>query len=409
MIRFPTFGSVYARLRQSLAILFLGRFLSSLATGLFNITLLWLAIESAHRVEELATVLILRLLPFVLFGLVGGWLGDTLDRRIVIIAGDFGRAVTILVSIMALSAGADILPVLAASGFLLTSLRSISSPAVRAIVPDLCGTRALHRANGFLEMIGYAVVMITPVLGGMALARFSHITVLAIIGFLFLGASLVSVALPLRRRARQRPSPPAADYRMLLAFMGRRRTGFLVFMGLNIVAVIAVSGAEALVIPAQTNTLFPKDPAFLGTILSLMAASAVGGALTAGLMRTWPQQFTVHVAWIAYALSLGTVSLVDGKSLLLVTVAFLGYTGAIIDTLITVMVQRTIARRHRAKLFGVISIALHMGDVTSLWLTAVVVSALGFATTLQIAAGITMAVAAAGLMSVRPEGSRRGS
>ena len=403
MIWLPIYCLDGIRRRQKLGILLLARLLSSFATGLFDIALLWLAIDATHRVEELATVLILRLLPFVLFGLAGGWLGDNLDRRRVIIAGDFGRAVTIVMSLLALAAGIDIIPVLAVSGFALTALHSISNPAVRAIVPELCGSDALHRANAILEMIGYAVVVITPALGGMALDRLSYGTVLACIGFLFLAASAISLELPRLRPRQSHSRLPARDYRLLLAFLLKRRRRFILFMGLNIGAVIAVSGAEALMIPARTYALFAQSPSFLGTVISVMAISAICGAMTAGLIGTWPQKVTIYCAWIVYALSLASVSLISDKPYLLVTVAVLGYSGAIIDTLITVMVQLTITSRHRSKLLGVMSIVLHTGDVTSMWLTAVLASALGFAVVFQLAAFATLAIAAAGLMLMKSE------
>lgn len=407
MIQLLIHGRKQLPYKHHLSVLLLGRFLSSFATSLFDITLLWLTIYAAQKVEHLAFVLILRLLPFILFGLAGGWLGDNLDRRTVIIFGDIGRAVTILGSIFALAIGADIIPVLAVSGFVLTATRSISSPAVRAIVPGLCRPDALHRANAALEIIGYAIVVITPALGGVALGRLSHITVLAITGSLFLAAAMVSATLPRNRRDGKMFRPPVRDYGLLLTFIAKRRIGFLVFMALNMIAVVAVSGAETLMIPAQTNVLFPQNPVFLGTILSVMAVSAIGGALTAGLMWTLPQHATIYVTWIVYALSLASFAEITSKVAMIAASAALGYSGAIIDTLFTVMVQRTVAGRHRAKLFGVVSIVLHMGDVTSLWLTALIASAFGFAATFQIATVATIIVAVAGLFLVKSGGRSR--
>lgn len=173
-------------------------------------------------------------------------------------------------------------------------------------------------------------------------------------------------------------------------------------MGLNVIAVAAVSGAEGLMIPAQTNVLFPDSSTALGTTLSVMAISAIGGALTAGFMRSWPQRPMVNTGWIIYALALGAVSLTNDRSTLLVCVAVLGYSGAMIDTLLTVMMQRAVHGRHRAKLFGVMSIILHLGDITSLWLTTLVVSAIGFAAAFQVAALAALLVAATAFIIVRP-------
>lgn len=64
------------RIFDGLTALLLGRFLAVFAAGLFDITLLWLAIDTADNVETVALVLGLRLLPFIILGLFGGWVGD---------------------------------------------------------------------------------------------------------------------------------------------------------------------------------------------------------------------------------------------------------------------------------------------------------------------------------------------
>lgn len=396
-----------ARLRifDGLTALLLGRFLAVFAAGLFDITLLWLAIDTADNVETVALVLGLRLLPFIILGLFGGWVGDNLDRRAIIIVAYFVRVGIIAIGMAALFYGASAVAVLGVTGFLLTAIRSITSPTIRATIPQLCSATDLHRAVSTFETLDYAAAIIAPVVGGLVLAAFPTLGVFAIIATLFLGAAIISMALPRRLETRRTRTPLIDDYGSLLVFMLRRRKAFVICIALNTLAIVAVSGAETLIIPIHTDKVFPDDPALLGTILSVMALSGMFGAMTTGLMRTWPQQATLYAAWVAYGMSLASFAVLERQSTILSAVAVLGYSGAIIDTLLMVIMQRAVSGRHRAKLLGLISIVFNLGDVTSLWLTALVASILGYPAVFLLAAAITICITVSGLWLTRQEAS----
>lgn len=331
---------------------------------------------------------------------------DNLDRRAIIIVAYFVRVGIIAIGMAALFYGASAVAVLGVTGFLLTAIRSITSPTIRATIPQLCSATDLHRAVSTFETLDYAAAIIAPVVGGLVLAAFPTLAVFAIIAALFLGAAIISMALPRRLKTRRMRAPLINDYGALLVFMLRRRKAFLVCIALNTLAIVAVSGAESLMIPIHTDEVFPDDPALLGTILSVMALSGMLGAMTTGLMRTWPQQATLYVAWVAYGMSLASFALLERQSTILLAVAALGYSGAIIDTLLMVIMQRAVSGRHRAKLLGLISIVFNLGDVTSLWLTALVASILGYPAVFLLAAAITIFITVSGLWLTRQEASR---
>jgi MFS family permease len=391
------------RISGGLAALLLGRFLAVFAAGLFDIKLLWLAIETADNVETVALVLGLRLLPFIILGVFGGWVGDNLDRRAIIIVAYVVRVAIIAIGMAALFYGASAIAVLGVTGFLLTAIRSITSPTIRAIIPQLCSAPHLHRAVSTFETLDYAATIIAPVVGGFALAAFPPLAVFAIIAILFLGAAIISIALPRRPQTRRAPAPLINDYGSLLVFMLRRRTAFVACIAMNTLAIVAVSGAELLMIPIHTDKMFPDDPALLGTILSVMALSGMLGAMTTGLMRTWPQQATLYAAWVVYGISLASFALLERQSTILFAAAALGYSGAIVDTLLMVMMQRAVSGRHRAKLLGLMSIVFNLGDVTSLWVTALVASTFGYPAVFPLAAAITICIAGSGLWLTRQE------
>jgi len=100
---------------------------------------------------------------------------------------------------------------------------------------------------------------------------------------------------------------------------------------------------------------------------------------------------------VVYGLSLASFALLERQSTILFAAVALGYSGAIVDTLLMVMMQRAVAGRHRAKLLGLTSIIFNLGDVTSLWLTALIASAFGFSAVFLLAGAISLLIAGSGL------------
>jgi predicted MFS family arabinose efflux permease len=137
-----------------------------------------------------------------------------------------------------------------------------------------------------------------------------------------------------------------------------------------------------------------------------MALSGMLGALTKGLMRSWPQQATLYAAWVVYGRALASFALLERQATILLAAVALGYSGAIVDTLLMVMRQRAVSGRHRAKLLGLMSIIFNFGDVTSLWVTALVALAFGYPAVFLLAAAITLFIAGSGFWLTRQEVAR---
>ncbi len=125
-------------------------------------------------------------LPWLVITPVGGWLADTLPRKLVMFACDEGRALVLLLAVFMVPAGwttldfAHLAPgemtqtwkifaVLAAVG----ALAAIFSPTRNALIPQIVAPRQLNAANSMILGIGVIASLIGFVIGGYLLQHHS--------------------------------------------------------------------------------------------------------------------------------------------------------------------------------------------------------------------------------------------
>ncbi len=145
----------------------LGQSISSLGDGIATVAFTLLVIDTTHSVTRLGWFAAARLIPLVIFLLVGGAVVDRFSRRTLMLLSDLGRVV-----LTALVTGALIAHVLTfneilAVGFLFGAFDAVFMPAFSALVPEITPPELLNAMNAArpiaLNLMGFAI---GPAIGG---------------------------------------------------------------------------------------------------------------------------------------------------------------------------------------------------------------------------------------------------
>ena len=172
----------------------------------------------AHGSEQLSSVGIVFILPFLLFSGYAGQVADRFDKRTVLIVTKALEIIAMILAIVAFGAGRFdwMLGVL----FLLALQATFFSPAKYGIVPEILPDRELSRANGLLEMSTFAAIILGTSIGAFMFAAWKGS--LMTIGFALLAiaiaGSITSLGIPsgksaigsVRARSRSIRSPASA-------------------------------------------------------------------------------------------------------------------------------------------------------------------------------------------------------
>ena len=167
-----------------------GLAISQTGDWLYNVALLVLVLRTTGSPGWVAAAGIVRLLPYVLFGTLGGVVADRYRRKQVMIASDLARAV-----VMALLALVDLSGASAALAIALAGLSTVFAvayaPAETASLQLIVDEDELAAANSVTTTITNACIALGPAVGGVLLLLGSSATAFALNAVTFLGSAAV--------------------------------------------------------------------------------------------------------------------------------------------------------------------------------------------------------------------------
>ena len=166
-----------------------GLAISQTGDWLYNVALLVLVLRSTGSATWVAAAGVVRLVPYVVFGTLGGVVADRFPRRRVMIVSDVARA-----AIMALLAAVDLA---GASAALAIALAGVSTtfavaygPAEAAGLQLIVDEDELAAANSVTTTITNVCIALGPAVGGILLLLGSSATAFAVNSVTFLGSAV---------------------------------------------------------------------------------------------------------------------------------------------------------------------------------------------------------------------------
>jgi len=240
-----------------------------------------LAVSLTKEPAAVGAVAAASALPWLLTGLLAGWLADRRSARMLILGADMARALVLLGLIAMLLADRVGIGLLAAAAFALGVGETVRDTAAQTVVPRLVPTALLERANGRLvagEVAGNEFA--GPLVGaslfaaGAALPFAVNSAVLALAVLLVL--SLPRSLLALRSTTGSTGAAVPAGVRAGVLWLARHRTPRTLLLAGALVAVADSAWFAVLVVYAEVRL-------GLGAVGfgALLAAGAVGGLVGA--------------------------------------------------------------------------------------------------------------------------------
>jgi predicted MFS family arabinose efflux permease len=251
----------------------------------FSVALTIWVVQRTGSGTWVAVLLVIRIVPYVLFGAVGGVIADRRDRRRLMVGLDLGRAVLMVPLILVVAADGPVV-IAAVVTFCAGSMSAVYRPAVVASTPNVVGEADLAPANALESILNQVTLFIGPALASLLLEISS-----AEVAFVFNAVTfLVSAVLVAGvRAAGGRPrsaddtgadEEPAsgvrADFVEGVRAL-RRIPGLVVYTVLLVGSILAYGAEEVLKVLVTTDNL-GTGPEALGL---LAAAMGVGGLVVA--------------------------------------------------------------------------------------------------------------------------------
>ena len=298
--------------------LWLAVLVSNLATWMQTVGAQWLLVNQPHASILVALVQTADYLPDMLFGIVGGVLADTLDRRRLMMAVQ-AFLVVAGVALAALTIAGQMPPALVLTfTFLIGSGSVLTVPAYQSLVPELVSRNQLHAASALSSISINLARAAGPAIAGVVIARAGVGAVFALNVAMYLLFLLVLVA--------WRP-PAGSTPKVAEGFVSAVRAGGRYIRYAPVVQRILWRSALFLVPASALWALLPLvatqrlglGAAGYGLLLGVLGAGAIAGALALPRIRA---RFSINAllaaSAIVYAAVLAAVVLIASPAVILV-------------------------------------------------------------------------------------------
>ena len=156
---------------QRKAVLFLtSQMISIFGSSVVSYAVIWYITLETSSASLMTLLIICAFLPQILISLIAGVWADRYNRKKLIIISDlFTATVTLVMAIFFIGGSKSFFLILVASA--LRSLgQGVQMPAVGAILPQIVPMEKLTKVNGINNSLTCAMTLISPAIGGLALA-----------------------------------------------------------------------------------------------------------------------------------------------------------------------------------------------------------------------------------------------
>ena len=355
------------------------------ATGdwLYSVALIVYVLDQTGSSTWVAVTSIIRFLPYMLFGTLGGVIADHYDRKRIMIAADIGRGIVQLgLTAVALAEGHALLAIVLAA--MSTTFSAAYLPCINASTPALVGEDDLTAANAINATVENVALALGPAVGGILLLLGSPATAFAVNAATFFVSAALTV--PIRTKLSTAAQREEAAEEAPPPFSERVREGFRAIASSHEVTLLVVLSVALTLFYGQEIVLYAlasEQRLGMGSdgVGFLFAAMGVGGILVAGLVGRLSdaskQGGILAIAAIVSAIPMMVLAVVHQPWVALVLLTIEGGAVIVADVLYMTMLQRLLPTEVLGRVMGIMDSLLVAGLLVGSLLAPLVVSLAG--------------------------------
>ncbi|MDP9227339.1 MAG: MFS transporter [Actinomycetota bacterium] len=377
---------------------------SVIGDWLYGVALVVLIYNRTHSPGWVAAATIIRLIPYVAFGAVGGVIADRYERRKVMLTCDLTRAALMFALALSVIATRS-LPLAILAAFLTSAASTPYQPSMYAMTPAIVGERDLAAANAVSNSVEHVAILLGPAIGGVLLLLGSPAVAFALNGVSFVISAACVWAIATRSSGlKDAGKEQEADLRarLLGGFRAIRDSSEVSMLVILLAAGAFVYGQQVIVLVLISKKLISTGSAGVGF---LNAAVGLGGVVVAGFSsrtaRSTHQALLFGAGVLATGLPLALVAFVSLPVLAYVLMAVTGAGSIVVEVTGLTMLQRSLTNEVMGRVFGAMDSLLVAGLLLGSLVTPILIDAVSLKGTLVIAGLILPAAVALALPQLR--------
>ena len=401
--------SVWATYRElvrnrPLAKLLLGEFVSSIGDWLYLVALVVLVYRETGDPVILGIVGAARLIPYFVLSIPAGMISDRLDRRMVLLVSDIGRAICMVILAVLVASDAGIVPI-AVVALVATCFSTFFYPAFGAYMPSLVRHETeFGPANSAWATLDNLAWVIGPGIAGLILLA-GHLEVaflLNAVSFALIGWVLLSLPSATPTKAAGPPLTPSGETVAERASTAGRVRRSRIPAAVNLPAVsgiivldalawLAFGGINILIVLLAIDVFKAGDEA-TGFLNVAIGVGGTLGALISGVLvlraRLGPALLVAGAAFSAATVLLG---IAPALWIAFVAVATASVGHLMLDVTRTTIFQRVVPDAYRGRFTGLLMTTSTAAEAVGTLIVPILIGAFGIPSVLGVIGGALFA------------------
>lgn len=353
--------------------------ISQTGDWLYNVALLVWVYDATHSGTWVAVVTVARLVPYVVFGPLGGIVADTYDRRTVMIVSDLLRAALMIL----LAVFTDLhgpVALVAAIACISTAAGTAYRPAVVAMLPEMVGERDLAAANALESVVENLAVVVGPAIGAGLLVLGNTTFAFVINGLTFVLSAGCAAALRVHSRGSGRSDAErsAPEAGILHGFRELGRTADARVLGGYMLGTAFIYGIQSVVLVLVAGEQLEAGTNGVGVFYAALGAGGIiGAALVTRLARAARLGAILYASLLltSVPMALLAVSSSGGMAFVLVLLSSIG--AVLLDVLALTQLQRAVSGEVLGRVWGALDALVVTAIIIGSIVVAPVVDVLG--------------------------------
>jgi len=161
-------------------IVWIGQFISSIGSGLTAFSLGIYSFQKNQSAVSFSLIILFAFLPSFLLKPFGGTFADRINRKVLMVIGDFGSALGIVFILIMMCSGIGDMWVIYAGVAFSSVFVAVHDPAYKAMITDLLDEAFYSKAGGLMQLSESSRFLISPIIAGILLSIFDVKNILII-------------------------------------------------------------------------------------------------------------------------------------------------------------------------------------------------------------------------------------
>ena len=346
-------------------LLFAGQLITTLGSQLTVVAIPFQVYALTRSSLQVGAVSLAQLVPLIIGALVGGSIGDAMDRRTILVVTSLALSLTSgALAVNALLGHPAVWAIYVVSA-VAAALTGVISTARNAVIPSLIQPTQLVAAYSFVQAVFQLGTVVGPALSGLLIDVVHLQWVYAIDGLTYVLSVVAALAMAPIPPAEGATRPGLHSFFEGLRFVRRRQ----LLQGAYLIDINAmVFGMPRALFPALASSVFHGGATTLGWLYTAPGAGALIGAIATGwLERIRRQAWAVIVAvcvWGAAIVGFGLVHVLWAALLLLAVAGWADVISAVLrNTILQASVPEGFRSRISALQMAVVQGGPRLGDL----------------------------------------------